>query len=464
MSKKCNHCGMELDDTALFCPECGTKQVPSTMKCPQCGASLPSEAAFCPACGASLRAKGSAVVPAAADGAFSLESLIQKKQQEYSSVQQKVIGEERKRLEEEARRKAEEEARKAEGERLRREEEERKKAEAKARREEAKRKKEEEERLKREEEERLKAEERARKEEERRKKEEEKKKKQEEKARLEAEHPEWAEERKRKQEEKKKQQALKEKEAAKRKAAEEAERKAKEAARLKAIEAAKKKVLEDDKLKPVDLGLSVKWASLNVGASNLTDRGGYYAWGETETKDVYDWEEYELSEESSNRKKRMLAEAHKRPALAQEMLKYCTDSDLGEVDDLSVLMSEDDAAAVNMRSKLRFWEKNKWRMATIEEWNELKKKCEWVWTSIHGCNGYLVIAKNGNCIFLPAAGYKDGNKRCGVNEAIHYWSSSLDEKFNYKAHEIKECPGNPLLEAFWDSYRFLGLSIRAVQE
>ena len=265
-------------------------------------------------------------------------------------------------------------------------------------------------------------------------------------------------------EEEKKRKERKAKEDAEKKAAKEAERKAQELAKQKAIEEAKKKIIENNKLQPVDLGLSVKWASLNLGASKPNDYGDYYAWGETETKDVYNWEEYELSDESDNSRARKFAELNKAPQLAQEMFKYCTNSSQGEVDGLSILEREDDAAAVNMRSKLRFWEKCKWRMATIEEWNELQEKCEWIWTNINGCNGYLIIAKNGNCIFLPAAGYKTGNKRSGVNGAVRYWSSSLDEQFNYKAHEIKECPDNPLVVINWDGHRYLGLSIRAVQE
>ena len=190
-------------------------------------------------------------------------------------------------------------------------------------------------------------------------------------------------------EDEKKRKALKEKEAAEKKAAKDAERKAQELAKQKAIEDAKKKIMEHTKLQPVDLGLSVKWASANLGASKPNDYGEYYAWGETETKDVYNWEEYELSDESDNSKVRKFAELNKAPELAQEMFKYCTDSSHSDVDGLSILEREDDAAAVNMRNKLRFWEKCKWRMATIEEWNELQEKCEWIWTNINGCNGFL---------------------------------------------------------------------------
>ena len=42
----------------------------------------------------------------------------------------------------------------------------------------------------------------------------------------------------------------------------------------------------------VDLGLSVKWASCNIGAESPEDLGGYYAWGETEEKTEYSWSTY----------------------------------------------------------------------------------------------------------------------------------------------------------------------------
>ncbi|MBO5849722.1 MAG: hypothetical protein J6Q47_00385, partial [Paludibacteraceae bacterium] len=102
----------------------------------------------------------------------------------------------------------------------------------------------------------------------------------------------------------------------------------------------------------VDLGLSVKWATCNVGATRPEYFGNYYAWGETTPNTDYDWDNYKWCNGSST-----------------TMTKYCTDSDYGTVDNKTVLDKEDDAAAVNMGGS--------WRMPTLEEWTELIDNCTW---------------------------------------------------------------------------------------
>ena len=368
MSKKCIHCGEELEDAALFCPNCGTPQ----------------------------KAKEAAAAPAAAGGAFSLESLLQKKQQDYASVQQKAIDEERKRLEEEAKRKAEEEARQAEEERLRREEEERKKAEEKARREEAKRKKAEAERLKREEEERRQAEEQARKEEEERlRREEEERKKAEAKAKRE-------EARRKKEEAEAEAKARKEEPKLKKeqKAAAPAEKKAKREVRKKP---------EEDNLPYVDLGLSVKWAKCNLGASNPGETGTCYAWGETKPKSDDTWKTYQFGKEKPFSKYQP-----KMNVVVKHLFK--ADENLVKGDDKAVLDLCDDAANVKLGGN--------WRIPTAKEVSELIRNCTWTTAIVNGVKGFKVKSdKKGytdKWIFLP---------HCGSN-GMHtsYWTSSLDPK------------------------------------
>ena len=127
----------------------------------------------------------------------------------------------------------------------------------------------------------------------------------------------------------------------------------------------------------VDLGLSVKWATCNMGASSPEEYGDYYAWGETETKSTYDWNTYKWCKGSEN-----------------TLTKYCTDSDYGTVDNKTVLDPEDDVAHVK-------WGGN-WRMPTDAEIEELRENCIWKWTTQNGKNGYKVTSKkNGNSIFLP---------------------------------------------------------------
>ncbi len=149
----------------------------------------------------------------------------------------------------------------------------------------------------------------------------------------------------------------------------------------------------------VDLGLSVKWATCNVGATKPEEYGNYYAWGETTPKSIYNWSTYKWCNGSYD-----------------TMTKYCTDSDYGTVDNKTTLDPEDDAAAVNMGGS--------WRMPTYDELEELKTKCTWTWTTLNGVNGYNVEGPNGNSIFLPAAGWLDLHSLISVGSYARYWSSS----------------------------------------
>lgn len=141
----------------------------------------------------------------------------------------------------------------------------------------------------------------------------------------------------------------------------------------------------------VDLGLSVKWATCNVGADSPEEYGDYYAWGETEVKSEYSWETYKWSNDS-----------------ADSFTKYC------QADNKIILDSEDDVAHVK-------WGGN-WRMPTMDEVNELCDKCTWEWTTVNGVAGQLVTGPNGNSIFLPAAGL-----RCSSSETIIVSSAPVAE-------------------------------------
>lgn len=152
----------------------------------------------------------------------------------------------------------------------------------------------------------------------------------------------------------------------------------------------------------VDLGLSVKWASFNLGASAPEEFGDYYAWGETNIKDYYEWSNYRWCN-GYNR-----------------LTKYSTAPSSGYngfTDGKSVLDPEDDAAHVNLTGN--------WRMPTDEEWTELRERCTWTWTTQNGITGRLVTGPNDNSIFLPAAGYRYATKLYDAESYGFYWSSSL---------------------------------------
>ena len=168
----------------------------------------------------------------------------------------------------------------------------------------------------------------------------------------------------------------------------------------------------------VDLGLSVKWATCNVGADTPEGYGDYYAWGETETKSNYSWSTYEWCNGSYN-----------------TMTKYSNNSSYGYngfTDNKTVLDPEDDAAHVNWGGS--------WRMPTDAEWTELRNNCTWTWTTQNGVNGYRVTSnKTGytdKSIFLPAAGYRNDASLYTVGTRGLYWSSSLSTDSPYGAWSV----------------------------
>ena len=198
----------------------------------------------------------------------------------------------------------------------------------------------------------------------------------------------------------------------------------------------------------VDLGLSVKWASCNLGASKPTEYGGYYQWADTknvsDTSIYLDWNNYPYhtgSDENSG------------------WTKYNTKSSFGTVDNKTVLEPMDDAAAVALGGK--------WRMPTNAEWSELRStsNCSWTWTTIYGVNGYKVQSKKSgytnNWIFLPAAGYRVYNNQSLVGYYGNYWSSSLSTDDPSRACGLDFSSRN----FGWGDYaRYYGFSIRPVSE
>ena len=171
---------------------------------------------------------------------------------------------------------------------------------------------------------------------------------------------------------------------------------------------------ENPTQKSVDLGLpsGLKWATCNVGADAPEEYGDYFAWGETEPKSEYTWVKYKF---------RVSGDSWDNVAFG----KYNTESGRGTVDNKTVLELSDDAARANWGGS--------WRMPTYAEWEELRTKCTWSWTTQNGKNGSLVTGPNGNSIFLPAAGYRDdtgfmnpGSSLINPGSFGNYWSSSLN--------------------------------------
>ena len=166
----------------------------------------------------------------------------------------------------------------------------------------------------------------------------------------------------------------------------------------------------------VDLGLSVKWATCNVGASKPEEYGDYFAWGETTTKSSYT---------ESNSK--------------------TYGKSMGDI----AGNSSYDAATANWGGT--------WRMPTKAEMQELIDKCNWKWKKQNGVKGYKVTGPNGNSIFLPAAGYRDGSSLDDAGSNCSYWSSTPDGIVAYYLRFERDYP-------YMGSYghRGYGRSVRPV--
>ena len=170
----------------------------------------------------------------------------------------------------------------------------------------------------------------------------------------------------------------------------------------------------------VDLGLSVKWATCNIGASSPEGYGYYYAWGETSTKLSYDEDN---------------CATHGK--------------EIGDI-------------AGTSRDVARAKWGGSWRMPTEAECKELIDNCTWTWTTRNGVNGYKVTGLNGNSIFLPAAGFgRFGTSLDHAGEWSIYWSSTPDgddTRYSYGLYFISGHYGTSWI------YRYYGRTVRPVTE
>lgn len=150
----------------------------------------------------------------------------------------------------------------------------------------------------------------------------------------------------------------------------------------------------------IDLGLTVKWAKCNVGATVPEEFGNYYAFGETEPKSIYSLNTYKHYKDG----------------------KYLN---IGT----NISGTKYDVAHVKWGGG--------WRIPTIEEVKELLNKCNWNWTTYNGVNGVIITGSNGNSIFLPAAGQYTGPTLNSVGIVGEYWTASLcTESKGYNVYDL----------------------------
>ena len=190
----------------------------------------------------------------------------------------------------------------------------------------------------------------------------------------------------------------------------------------------------------VDLGLpsGLLWAKCNLGANAPEEYGNYYAWGETTTKDVYEWSTYAYGNDTN------------------ALTKYCDNAEYGLngfTDNLTTLQAMDDAATAALGSGAR--------MPTKEEWQELINNTTVEWTTMNGVNGRKFTAANGNTLFLPAAGFRVGSELRLAGSFGNCWSSSLvtgspDNAWDFFFVSIER--------SMRSLYRCCGFSVRAVRQ
>ena len=171
----------------------------------------------------------------------------------------------------------------------------------------------------------------------------------------------------------------------------------------------------------VDLGLSIKWATFNLGAKKVSDVGDYYAWGEIESKNVFTTENSETY-------------------------------DVNGIKDFAGNPDYDAAAYVLGEG---------WRMPTHEECEELSRNCLWEWTEINGKPGFKITGSTGKAIFLPAAGYKYGAYVSEDDTNGYYWSSTPDHSL--VAYTLSFMKGD-WCGGYATGYRDIGCPIRPVHE
>ena len=180
----------------------------------------------------------------------------------------------------------------------------------------------------------------------------------------------------------------------------------------------------------LDLPSGTKWACCNVDTDHPekqtpTNYGGYYAWGETETKTTYNWSTYTHCDGSSS-----------------------TCHDLGD----DIAGTEYDVAHVKWGGS--------WVMPSRKQQDELRDNCTYEWTTVNGVNGgKFTSKKNGGSIFLPAAGYRYDSGLLNAGYRGKFWSSTQGLSSAYGAYGPSFDSGGTYSI---DSSRYSGQTVRPV--
>ena len=191
----------------------------------------------------------------------------------------------------------------------------------------------------------------------------------------------------------------------------------------------------------IDLGLPSKtlWACSNVGAVKPQDIGDYYAWGETEGKEIYELKNYKYFDSAARDNGKHYAECFQ---------------DIGK----DIAGTEYDVAYVKSDGKLK--------MPSKAQCQELIDKCTFQWCSLNGVRGAKMVGPNGNFIFLPAAGFKKDEVNLKKTNGQYwmyglYWTSTRYENPDSLYHAYRFFFNKNRIEQ--NSYhRYYGRTIRPV--
>ena len=188
----------------------------------------------------------------------------------------------------------------------------------------------------------------------------------------------------------------------------------------------------------IDLGLSVMWASFNIGATKPEEYGDYYAWGELEPRTTFSYDYKWFQSGSWGSTEIRFSKYNDYPA---------------------TLKKEDDIANYKWGDP--------WRMPTFQEQTELRTQCDWSYTEVNGITGWKIQSRtNNNSIFLPDAGNDNGLIINGAARG-QYWSSTLyySNKSAYCLDCIPPEAGDGDRPVYYSSpMRCSGLSVRAVRD
>ena len=201
----------------------------------------------------------------------------------------------------------------------------------------------------------------------------------------------------------------------------------------------------------VDLGLpsGLKWAACNLGATSPEQPGDYYAWGETEPKERYDWDSYKQSKSVTN------ADG----TSYYNLTKYCTDAEKGLdgfTDGKTQLEPVDDAATVKLGSP--------WRMPTEAEVKEFVEGCTWTKETVNDTPCLRATSKaNGKSIVICSAGVIDGSDYATQGSFTGFWTSSLSPSRSFIGEAFSESGRKTLNPGVGGWSRRVGFPVRAVR-